>query len=281
MAYFTFRPAKGNMNQGFGPRPKPTPTSPAIHYGQDYGWGGGDAIYAARGGRVKSYGYVGAYGNRLVIDHGGGWETWYCHTSSKTVPVGTNVAAGQQIAWMGATGNVTAKHLHFELRVNGAARDPEPYFASSDTSGGGTTPIPTPTPEEEDDMFSQSDRDKLNWTHGMLAYGGSIGGKTFNYGVLPIVAHNQTLIAEIKGQNAAMAKAIASIGMGQIDMEAIEQAAREGAAEAAKLDEADKQFIAETVAKAVIDSLDGAAGLTKEDVVEAIRSVAWVQSDTP
>lgn len=147
MSYLTHRPARGNMNQGFGPRPKPTPSSPATHYGQDYGWGGGDAIIAARGGIVTAYGPAGAYGNRLVIQHGRTWfgssvETWYCHLAAARVAVGDEVDAGADIAWMGATGNVTAKHLHFELRADGVAVDPEPYFAAgSDTAAGDHTPV--------------------------------------------------------------------------------------------------------------------------------------------
>jgi hypothetical protein len=149
VAFFSARPAKGNMNQGFGPRPKPTPTSPTIHYGQDYGWGGGDAIYAARAGKVVAYAYVGAYGNRMIVDHGGGRRTWYCHLAAPVARVGQTVSAGQQIAWMGATGNVTAKHLHFELRIDGTAVDPEPYFAATSTSGGTQSPVE----EKEIDMF--------------------------------------------------------------------------------------------------------------------------------
>lgn len=141
VGYLSHRPAKGNMNQGFGPRPKPTPTSPAIHYGQDYGWGGGDAIYAARAGVVREYAYAGSYGNRMVVDHGEGRQTWYCHLDRPVAARGTTVEAGEHIAWMGATGNVTAKHLHFELRLNGVATDPEPFFTSAAPSGGGTTPI--------------------------------------------------------------------------------------------------------------------------------------------
>lgn len=134
MAYLTHRPAAGNINTPFGPRPKPTPTSPAIHYGQDYGWGGGDTIYAARSGVVLDFVYAGAYGNRMRIQHSDGKETWYCHLASSLLSgpaQGQRVAGGQRIALMGATGNVTAKHLHFELRnANGVAIDPEPYFTS-------------------------------------------------------------------------------------------------------------------------------------------------------
>lgn len=158
MAFLSRRPARGNMNQGFGPRPKPTPTSPATHYGQDYGWGGGDAIYAAADGVIVAYAFSGAYGNRVVIAHGNGIQTWYCHTTSLApdVHVGQAVDAGDYIAVMGSTGNVTGKHLHFELRINGTATNPEPYFAGNDIAGVDQTPV------EDDDMFNDEDRWTLN-----------------------------------------------------------------------------------------------------------------------
>lgn len=149
MPYLTHRPAAGRITEAFGPRPKPTPTSPAIHYGQDYGWGGGDTIRAARAGRVKAYAYSGAYGNRLIIDHGDGRETWYCHLAYNLAAVGDQVDAGDDVAVMGATGNVTGKHLHFELRIDGRAVDPEPYFTDSATAGLDSTPINL---EGDDDM---------------------------------------------------------------------------------------------------------------------------------
>ena len=231
MGYLVARPAKGNINTPFGPRPKPTPTSPAIHYGQDYGWGGGDAIYAARGGVVRDYGYAGAYGNRLIIDHGNGRQTWYCHLSSNVAAVGSEVNAGQQVAWMGSTGNVTAKHLHFELRINGIATDPEPYFAGSSTAGGGGIII------EEDDMFTQEDRNNLNNLYAGVFSGASVlvdgQVKKFNYGILPIVANNQTLIAQQSGRIAALESVIKQLAEkpgSPVDLSAVEAAAKAGIA---------------------------------------------------
>jgi hypothetical protein len=128
------RPARGNLIQGFGPRPKPTPTSPAIHYGEDRGWGNGRQVYAAADGVIKSYADAGAYGRRLVIDHGvidgARWETWYCHLEQLEAGygVGGRVIAGERVAVMGDTGNVTAMHLHFEVRRNGVAVDPAPLY---------------------------------------------------------------------------------------------------------------------------------------------------------
>lgn len=152
MAYLTHRPAAGRVTEAFGPRPKPTPTSPPIHYGIDYGWGGGDGVYAARSGYVKSYGRDGSYGNKLVIDHGNGRETWYCHLASLApgLEVGDYVEGGQWVAVMGATGNVTAKHLHFEFRINRAAVDPAPYQTEQDDD----------MPEYKD--WSQQSKDDLH-----------------------------------------------------------------------------------------------------------------------
>jgi murein DD-endopeptidase MepM/ murein hydrolase activator NlpD len=252
VGYLEARPAKGNMNQGFGPRPKPTPTSPAIHYGQDYGWGGGDAIYAARGGTIASYGYAGAYGNRLVIDHGGGRQTWYCHLASAVRTAGW-VSAGEHIAWMGATGNVTAKHLHFELRINGVASDPEPYFSTGSTAGGGYTPI------EEDDMFTPEDRAKLDNIYSGLYIGGPAvpgGGSIVNLidglanrvwwdstvdrngdhiPALQELADAKTLALRLEAQVAALTAAVGALAAGSgADPQAIEDAARAGAEEALK-----------------------------------------------
>lgn len=147
MAFLTHRPAAGRITEAFGPRPKPTPTSPATHYGLDYGWGEGLTIVAARTGVVKSVGRAGDYGNRVVLDHGDGIETWYCHLESWSVVVGQTVRGGVALGVMGSTGNVTARHLHFEVRVKGVAVDPAPLFLTVASTG--VTPI---TKEEEEDM---------------------------------------------------------------------------------------------------------------------------------
>lgn len=148
MPTLTCKPTAGRLVQAFGPRPRPTPTSPAFHYGQDWGWTWTttDPIFAAAGGVVVSYEYVGAYGRRLVVRHDDGSEAWYCHTTRAHVSVGQRVEAGQHIADIGVTGNTVGPHLHFEIRVNGVAVDPAPLFHLTGPAGLPTEEI-EPMPE--------------------------------------------------------------------------------------------------------------------------------------
>lgn len=105
------------------------------HSGQDYGWGSGDQARAAAPGRViyvyRDGGYNQGWGNRVIVEHAPGVRTTYNHLANGTVVVnvGDTVTAGQLIGTMGTTGKVTAKHLHFELYINGVRVDPEPYFS--------------------------------------------------------------------------------------------------------------------------------------------------------
>ncbi len=81
-------------------------------------------IHASLSGRVQSAGYHSGYGNLVVIDHGGGWVTYYAHLSRITVSVGQSISAGQGLGYMGQTGDATGYHLHFEVRKNGEALNP-------------------------------------------------------------------------------------------------------------------------------------------------------------
>ena len=75
-------------------------------------------IYSSRGGYHTQY-YASGCGNYSVIDHGGGYETYYCHLNSWVAGNGTNVSDCQHIAEMGTTGNSTGDHVHFEIKYNG------------------------------------------------------------------------------------------------------------------------------------------------------------------
>jgi murein DD-endopeptidase MepM/ murein hydrolase activator NlpD len=99
------------------------------HTGIDIGGPVGTAIYAARAGvvRTSQCGWNGGYGCYIVIDHGGGVQTAYGHSSQLYVSVGQSVSQGQTISAMGSTGRSTGPHLHFEVRVNGVRRNPLQY----------------------------------------------------------------------------------------------------------------------------------------------------------
>ena len=83
---------------------------------------------ASAAGRVLNAGWLGGYGNLVVVDHGGGLSTAYAHNTSFAVSVGEAVSAGQVIAYSGSTGNSSGPHVHFEVRVNGSAVDPLGYL---------------------------------------------------------------------------------------------------------------------------------------------------------
>ena len=68
------------------------------------------------------------YGNIVIVSHPGGLETRYAPQSAMSVAAGQPVAAGDVIGAVGATGDATGPHLHFEVRRNGVAVDPAPYL---------------------------------------------------------------------------------------------------------------------------------------------------------
>jgi murein DD-endopeptidase MepM/ murein hydrolase activator NlpD len=99
-----------------------------MHEGIDISAGSGAPIAAAASGTVISAGYMGGYGDLVVIDHGGGLATAYAHLSGYAVGPGQSVSQGQVIGYVGCTGHCYGPHLHFEVRVNGAAVDPLGYL---------------------------------------------------------------------------------------------------------------------------------------------------------
>lgn len=132
----------------------PVPGFYHISYGVGYRWGSyhkgidiyssnirGAKIIAAASGTVikvsntcthdygKSYscGCGGGYGNYCIIDHGGGYWTLYGHSEKITVSVGDYVEQGDVLGTVGSTGHSTGPHLHFEIRINGTAVDPQNY----------------------------------------------------------------------------------------------------------------------------------------------------------
>jgi murein DD-endopeptidase MepM/ murein hydrolase activator NlpD len=117
-------PIGGAIGDGFGPR------GASMHTGLDYPAARGAGVAAARSGCVSSVGHDGGgYGNLVVIAHEAGMTSWYAHLDTIAVNDGQCVTAGAIIGTVGATGNATGPHLHFELRLRGAAVDPLTGFA--------------------------------------------------------------------------------------------------------------------------------------------------------
>jgi murein DD-endopeptidase MepM/ murein hydrolase activator NlpD len=116
LAWPLTRPVLGDL---FGPRGE------RFHSGVDFRAAAGTPVYAARAGQVVYAGWrAGGWGFVVSIAHGSGERTVYAHLSRIDVRVGVWVAQGVRVGAVGATGNATGPHLHFEVRVRGAAVDP-------------------------------------------------------------------------------------------------------------------------------------------------------------
>ena len=98
-----------------------------MHEGIDIAVGYGTPIVAAASGVVIYAGWMGGYGNLIIIDHGGGLATAYGHQSSFAVG-GGSVSQGQTIGYIGCTGHCFGPHVHFEVRINGSPVDPLGYL---------------------------------------------------------------------------------------------------------------------------------------------------------
>lgn len=115
-------PVSGPVTSGFGPR------WGRMHEGIDIAIPTGTPVGAAAPGTVIHAGWLGGYGNLVVVDHGGGLSTAYAHNSSISVSVGQSVGTGTVLALAGSTGNSSGPHVHFEVRVGGNAVDPLGYL---------------------------------------------------------------------------------------------------------------------------------------------------------
>ena len=117
-------PAEGPITSPYGYRVHPIFGTLRFHSGIDIGAYYGSSILAADSGIVIEAGWIGGYGNTVMIDHGGGYSTLYGHCSQLYVRIGQMVNQGEPIAAVGSTGNSTGPHLHFEVRINGDPVDP-------------------------------------------------------------------------------------------------------------------------------------------------------------
>lgn len=116
----------------FGPRIDPISGASAVHNGIDFAVPTGTPIAASGGGRIKRAGEDGVNGRFLVIDHGRGITSAYCHNSELRVARGAAIDKGQTVAHSGNTGRSTGPHLHYVVSIEGVPVDPLALFSDSE-----------------------------------------------------------------------------------------------------------------------------------------------------
>jgi murein DD-endopeptidase MepM/ murein hydrolase activator NlpD len=116
----------------FGMRSDPFTGKWANHQGIDIGAPIGTEVHATQQGRIKAVGPQGAYGNAVIVEHAGGYETIYGHLSGfAKINANQVVSQGALLGYVGSTGRSTGPHLHYELRKYGEAINPEQSFRIS------------------------------------------------------------------------------------------------------------------------------------------------------
>lgn len=122
------RPTHGYVTSTFGMRMDPFTGLPQRHAGIDFSASIGAPVVATADGVVIYAGNKGAYGKTIEIDHGHGLVTKFAHLSKIDTRIGEKVKRGQTVGAVGNTGRSTGPHLHYEIRLNGIAQDPQRYL---------------------------------------------------------------------------------------------------------------------------------------------------------
>lgn len=121
-------PVSGEITSGFGFRLSPFARTVKMHQGVDFSLPRGSYIYSTAFGVVKTVERNGTYGLRVDIDHGSGVITRYAHLSRALVKEGEQVNRGQIVGHVGSTGHSTGPHLHYEIRINEKAKNPNKFM---------------------------------------------------------------------------------------------------------------------------------------------------------
>jgi murein DD-endopeptidase MepM/ murein hydrolase activator NlpD len=121
----SLNPVDGSISAGFGWRIDPWPE---FHKGLDLAAGYGQPIHAAADGLVEYASWEGGFGIKVDLNHENGYHTWYAHLSRVAVAPGERVRKGDVIGYVGATGDATGPHLHYQVMLGGVAIDPQPYL---------------------------------------------------------------------------------------------------------------------------------------------------------
>ncbi|WP_333781682.1 M23 family metallopeptidase [Hoeflea prorocentri] len=120
------------VSSRFGKRKDPFFKRLAHHAGIDFKTPYGQSIFSTGNGKVVKAGRKGGYGKMIEIDHGNGITTRYAHLSRIQVKVGETVEAGDRIGAAGSTGRSTGPHLHYEIRLNNVAVNPQRFLTAGE-----------------------------------------------------------------------------------------------------------------------------------------------------
>ena len=126
-------PGYTTITSNYGMRVHPITGYYSLHTGVDIGAPMGTDFVAANDGIVTKAYYNTAYGNMVMIDHGGGISTLYAHGSEILVSVGQPVKKNEPVLKVGSTGYSTGPHAHFEVRLNGVVTNPMDFITSNKT----------------------------------------------------------------------------------------------------------------------------------------------------
>jgi murein DD-endopeptidase MepM/ murein hydrolase activator NlpD len=121
----SLNPVDGSISASYGWRINPWPE---FHKGLDLAADYGTPVHAAADGIVGSAGWDGGFGIKVDLDHANGYHTWYAHLSRVAIAPGAHVHKGDVIAFVGATGEATGPHLHYQIMLDGRAIDPAPFL---------------------------------------------------------------------------------------------------------------------------------------------------------
>lgn len=123
-------PFTRNVTSNFSMRENPVTGVYELHAGTDIAEPGvlGTPVTPAMAGKVTYAGWIGGYGNIVVVNHGEGIETRYAHLNFINTNSGATVSPGDVVGTVGSTGNSTGPHLHFEIRIDGVPYDPMLFY---------------------------------------------------------------------------------------------------------------------------------------------------------